>query len=75
MLLNAKVTHGLCTVAGVVDEDYRGVIKVVLFNHSDTPFEIKSGDRIAQFICQRIYYPDIEEVKVCCAKIKLLLDS
>ncbi|KAJ3649165.1 hypothetical protein Zmor_020921 [Zophobas morio] len=49
--------------AGVVDEDYRGVIKVVLFNHSDTPFEIKSGDRIAQFICQRIYYPDIEEVE------------
>ncbi|RZC42099.1 deoxyuridine 5'-triphosphate nucleotidohydrolase [Asbolus verrucosus] len=49
--------------AGVVDEDYRGVIKVVLFNHSDSPFEIKSGDRIAQFICERIYYPDLEEVK------------
>jgi deoxycytidine triphosphate deaminase len=51
-------------VAGVVDEDYRGVIKVVLFNHSDSPFEVKSGDRIAQFICERIYYPDLEEVKV-----------
>jgi dUTP pyrophosphatase len=49
--------------AGVVDEDYRGVIKVVLFNHSDSPFEVKSGDRIAQFICERIYYPDLEEVK------------
>lgn len=51
-------------VAGVVDEDYRGVVKVVLFNHSDTPFEIKSGDRIAQLICERIFYPDLEEVKV-----------
>ncbi|XP_068893371.1 deoxyuridine 5'-triphosphate nucleotidohydrolase [Tenebrio molitor] len=49
--------------AGVVDEDYRGVIKVVLFNHSDSAFEVKSGDRIAQFICERIYYPDLEEVK------------
>ncbi|EFA05862.1 deoxyuridine 5'-triphosphate nucleotidohydrolase [Tribolium castaneum] len=49
--------------AGVVDEDYRGVLKVVLFNHSDTAFEVKSGDRIAQLICERIYYPDIEEVQ------------
>jgi dUTP pyrophosphatase len=49
--------------AGVVDEDYRGVIKVVLFNHSDSAFEVKSGDRIAQFICEQIYYPDLEEVK------------
>ncbi|XP_018573994.1 deoxyuridine 5'-triphosphate nucleotidohydrolase [Anoplophora glabripennis] len=49
--------------AGVVDEDYRGVLKVVLFNHSDADFEVKSGDRIAQLICERIYYPDIEEVQ------------
>ncbi|XP_044265679.1 probable deoxyuridine 5'-triphosphate nucleotidohydrolase isoform X2 [Tribolium madens] len=49
--------------AGVVDEDYRGVLKVVLFNHSDIPFDVKSGDRIAQLICERIYYPDIEEVQ------------
>lgn len=51
-------------LAGVVDEDYRGILKVVLFNHSDTDFEVKAGDRIAQLICERIYYPDIEEVKV-----------
>lgn len=48
--------------AGVVDEDYRGLIMVVLFNHSSTQFEVKKGDRIAQLICERIYYPDIEEV-------------
>lgn len=51
-------------LAGVIDEDYRGVIKVVLFNLSDTNFEIKKGDRIAQLICERIYYPVIEEVQV-----------
>ncbi|XP_060535662.1 deoxyuridine 5'-triphosphate nucleotidohydrolase-like [Cylas formicarius] len=49
--------------AGVVDEDYRGVLKVVLFNHSDSDFDIKSGDRIAQLICEKIYYPDLEEVQ------------
>ncbi|CAG9766315.1 unnamed protein product [Ceutorhynchus assimilis] len=49
--------------AGVVDEDYRGVLKVVLFNHSDEDFEVKKGDRIAQLICEKIYYPELEEVQ------------
>ncbi|CAH1164186.1 unnamed protein product [Phaedon cochleariae] len=49
--------------AGVVDEDYRGILKVVLFNHSDNDFEVKSGDRIAQLICEKIYYPELEEVE------------
>nr|XP_014099033.2 deoxyuridine 5'-triphosphate nucleotidohydrolase isoform X1 [Bactrocera oleae] len=48
--------------AGVVDEDYRGNLGVVLFNHSDEDFEVKRGDRIAQFICERIFYPELEEV-------------
>ncbi|XP_064548591.1 uncharacterized protein dUTPase [Drosophila montana] len=48
--------------AGVVDEDYRGNLGVVLFNHSDTDFEVKPGDRIAQFICERIFYPELEQV-------------
>ncbi|XP_061391552.1 deoxyuridine 5'-triphosphate nucleotidohydrolase [Musca vetustissima] len=48
--------------AGVVDEDYRGNLGVVLFNHSDTDFEVKRGDRIAQLICERIFYPELEQV-------------
>ncbi|XP_055639156.1 deoxyuridine 5'-triphosphate nucleotidohydrolase [Toxorhynchites rutilus septentrionalis] len=48
--------------AGVVDEDYRGNLGVVLFNHSDTEFKVARGDRIAQFICERIFYPELEEV-------------
>ena len=48
--------------AGVVDEDYRGNVGVVLFNHSETNFEVKKGDRIAQFICEKIAYPDLEEL-------------
>lgn len=49
--------------AGVIDEDYRGNVGVVLFNHAAVPFEIKKGDRIAQLICEQIFYPTIEEVE------------
>jgi dUTPase len=54
----------LFSLAGIVDEDYRGNLGVVLFNHSDKPFNVSHGDRIAQLICQRIYYPVLHEVKV-----------
>lgn len=47
--------------AGVIDEDYRGNVGVVLFNHSDMEFAIAKGDRIAQLICERIFYPTLEE--------------
>lgn len=48
--------------AGVIDEDYRGNVGVILFNFSDVNFEIKKGDRIAQLICERISYPTVVEV-------------
>ncbi|XP_044746397.1 probable deoxyuridine 5'-triphosphate nucleotidohydrolase [Coccinella septempunctata] len=49
--------------AGVVDEDYRGHLRVVLFNHGDEPFKVNVGDRIAQLICERVYYPELQEVE------------
>ncbi len=39
------VKNGISTGAGVIDEDYRGPVKVVLFNHSDTDFKSKSPRR------------------------------
>ena len=39
--------------AGVVDVDYRGEVKVLIFNHSEQNFYIKKGDRIAQLIPER----------------------
>src|SRR5712692_8104073 len=45
---------GIDVGAGVVDEDYRGEIQVLLINKSSTPFVITSGDRIAQLILERI---------------------
>lgn len=40
--------------AGWIDNDYRGLIKVVLYNHGAAPYEIQSGDRIAQAMLVRI---------------------
>ena len=48
------VRHGIDTLAGVVDSDYRGEVKVVLVNHGDEPFTIAAGDRIAQLLVQRV---------------------
>ena len=48
----------------MIDEDYRGNIGVILFNHSDEDFAIAKGDRIAQLICEKICYPEIEELEV-----------
>ncbi|GLC34797.1 hypothetical protein PLESTM_000241000 [Pleodorina starrii] len=51
------------TGAGVIDEDYRGNVGVLLFNHSDSDFPIKVGDRIAQLVLEKIATPDVEEVE------------
>ena len=40
--------------AGVIDSQYRGEIRVLLFNHSDRDFVIKKGDRIAQLLIQKV---------------------
>ena len=44
------VNHGIDTLAGLIDSDYRGEIKVVLINHGDEPFDVNKGDRIAQLV-------------------------
>ena len=45
--------------AGVIDEDYRGPVGVVLFNHSSEEFKITKGDRIAQLIITKIITPEV----------------
>lgn len=47
---------------GVVDSDYRGEIKVVLYNHSNEPQIIENGERIAQFVITPVLTPPYEEV-------------
>lgn len=54
--------HNIDVGAGVIDSDYRGSLCVLLFNHSDVPFDVKRGDRIAQLIIERISTPNVVEV-------------
>ncbi len=48
------VRHGIDTLAGVIDSDYRGEVRVLLVNHGTEPFAIRRGDRIAQLLIQRV---------------------
>ncbi|GAP83582.2 putative deoxyuridine 5 -triphosphate nucleotidohydrolase [Rosellinia necatrix] len=54
--------HSIQTGAGVIDADYRGQVKILLFNHSDVDYSVAEGDRIAQLVIERIYTPDVVEV-------------
>jgi dUTP pyrophosphatase len=57
------VKNSIDVGAGVLDQDYNGIVGVVLFNHSDIPFLIKKGDRIAQLILEKIVQKaDVVEV-------------
>ncbi|KAF2662998.1 dUTP diphosphatase, partial [Lophiostoma macrostomum CBS 122681] len=51
--------HGIDTMAGVIDADYRGQVGVILANLSDQDFEVKVGDRIAQLIVEKIVMPEV----------------
>jgi len=58
--------HGISIVnsPGTIDADYRGEIKVLLINLSNEPFEINTGDRIAQMIVSRHEKVSWQEVEV-----------
>ncbi|CDW79864.1 deoxyuridine 5-triphosphate nucleotidohydrolase [Stylonychia lemnae] len=48
--------------AGVIDADYRGEVKVLLFNFGEQDFSINVGDRVAQLIIEKYTRTEIEEV-------------
>ena len=51
--------HSIHVGAGVIDSDYRGAVSVLLFNLSGEPFVVKTGDRVAQLIVERICIPAV----------------
>lgn len=55
--------HGIDVMAGVIDEDYRGAVGVILYNTSDEPFPISIGDRVAQLILEKIATPEVRVVE------------
>ena len=59
--LAAKNGIGVLNSPGTIDSDYRGEMKIILFNFGTEDFVIKRGDRIAQMILAKVYRMDIEE--------------
>jgi dUTP pyrophosphatase len=53
------VRHGIAVLAGVIDRDYTGELRVVLHNTSETTFEAGAGTRIAQLILERCSTPPV----------------
>ncbi len=55
------VSSGIDVLAGVIDNDYRGEIKVLLINHGDPHITLPAGSRIGQLILERYTTPIIME--------------
>ena len=61
--LAAKNNISVLNTPGTIDSDYRGEIKVIIYNHGDTDFVINNGDRIAQMVLSPVIRMELEEVK------------
>jgi dUTP pyrophosphatase len=61
--LAAKNNISVLNTPGTIDSDYRGEIKIILFNHGDNDFIIKNKDRIAQMVLVPINKINFEEVE------------
>jgi len=57
------VKHGIGVLnsPGTIDSDYRGEVKVILFNFGGEDFTVNNGDRIAQMVLSKVYTAQIEE--------------
>ena len=58
--LAAKNNISVLNTPGTIDSDYRGELKVILFNHGNEDFIINSTDRIAQMILTPVIKIDLE---------------
>ena len=61
--LAAKSNISVLNTPGTIDSDYRGEIKIILFNHGKEDFVINNNDRIAQMILMPILKAEFEEVE------------
>ena len=59
--LAAKNNISVLNTPGTIDSDYRGEIKVIIFNHGNNDFIINNGDRIAQMILTPVIKMKLEE--------------
>ena len=61
--LAAKNNISVLNTPGTIDSDYRGEIKIILFNHGTEEFVINNKDRIAQMVLMPVKKMELEEVK------------
>lgn len=61
--LAAKNGIGVLNSPGTIDSDYRGEVKIILFNFGEEDFIIKRGDRIAQLVLAEVILANINEVE------------
>ena len=59
--LAAKYNISVLNTPGTIDSDYRGEIKIIIYNHGDTDFNINNGDRIAQMILSPVIKMELKE--------------
>ena len=59
--LAAKNNISVLNTPGTIDSDYRGEIKVIIYNHGNNDFIINNGDRIAQMILAPVVKMELEE--------------
>ena len=61
--LAAKNNISVLSTPGTIDSDYRGEIKIILFNHGNSEFVINNKDRVAQMILTPVQKMELEEVE------------
>ena len=59
--LAAKNNISVLNTPGTIDSDYRGELKILIFNHGNKDFEVNCGDRIAQMVLIQVVKMELEE--------------
>ena len=59
--LAAKNSIGVLNSPGTIDSDYRGELKIILFNFGRQDFILRRGERIAQLVISKVYRAEVEE--------------
>jgi len=61
--LAAKHSVSVLNTPGTIDSDYRGELKIILYNHSNKDFIVNKDDRVAQMVLVPVLKVDFEEVE------------
>ena len=60
--LAVKSSVSVLNTPGTIDSDYRGELKIILFNHGNKDFIVNSNDRVAQMVLTPVIKMELEEV-------------